>query len=93
MLDKLKMECVEFVSKSSKFLTEYSCGEFFRLNYNMDTGVAWVNFMKLSEKNHFCIYPDGNVLNCGDITKPLTKNQVVQMIKDAVKSYEEILSI
>ena len=49
-----------------------------------------MNFMQLSEKNHYCVYPDGNVLNCGDIIKPITKNQVIQMIENAVNSYEKI---
>lgn len=91
MSNKIKIECVEWVSKTSKHLNEYHSGEFFRLNYNLETGAVWVNFMKLSEKNHYCIYPDGNVLNCGDILEPVTEKEVMEMVERAVSAYEKKL--
>ena len=70
------------IAGMSKKLNARYAGWYLQLNYNKKTREAWADEIFSIGQNHYIVYDDQNVLNCGKICKPMKMAEIAEMIAE-----------
>lgn len=80
----LKIKGIKAIAGASKDLRGYYSGRYLQVNYNRSTGETWYNEHVSLGQNSWTQYEDGDIINCGTISEPVTMAQLREMIERAV---------
>lgn len=87
MANILKIKGIKKIAGESKSLRGYYSGEYLQVNYDRSTGEAWTNF-HCSFGQNWWTYHDSDIINCGNISSPMTMVQIREMIEIAVAEHD-----
>ena len=82
MVDKhgLKMVGLSKLSGETKQLTRLNSSEYYQVNYNVETGEVWGDYLCSLGQNSWEKYHDGNIINCGNVSKPTSMQDIADMV-------------
>ena len=84
MAKDVKITGLKKVAGETKSLEGYSSGKYLQLNYDKSTGNVWTDFFYSLGQNSWTEYHDSNIINCGNISEPMTMVQIREMIVNAL---------
>lgn len=76
-------------NESRAWCHSYYSAEYLQLSYDMRTGHCWTKLHVSLGHNSWTVYHDKDVVNCGNITRPMTMREIREMIEDAVNRRRE----
>lgn len=85
MANTLKIKGIKKIAVESKNLGGYYSGQYLQVNYDRITGEAWTDFHYSLGQNSWSEYHSSNIINCGNISEPVTMAQVREIIEQAVE--------
>lgn len=85
MTNTLRIEGLKKIAGESKHLTGYYSGQYLQINYDRTTGKTWTDFHCSFGQNSWTQYHDSNIINCGNISEPMTMVQIRKIIERAVE--------
>lgn len=83
MTKELVIKGIKSVAGESK-KQNYRSGCYLQLNYDKKTGKVWANEHCSFGQNSWTAYEEENIVVCGNITRPMTMEEIKEMVKDAV---------
>lgn len=83
-MSNLKIKGLKAIAGASKDLQGYYSGRYLQVNYNRSTGKAWYNEHVSLGQNNWTKYDDRDIINCGNVSEPVTMAQLREMIEQAV---------
>ena len=81
----LKIKGLRAIAGASKDLHGYYSGYYLQVNYNRATGEAWYDEHVSLGQNSWTQYDDRDIVNCGNISEPMTMAGLRDIIEQAVK--------
>ncbi len=84
MTNTFKIKGLKKIAGESKSLRGYYSGQYLQVNYNRTTGEAWTDWHCSFGQNSWSQYHDINIINCGNISNPMTMAQIREMIEGAL---------
>ena len=82
---ELSIKGLKAIAGASKVLKGYYSGHYLQVNYNRATGKAWYNEHFSLGQNSWTQYDDRNIINCGNISEPVTMAELRAKIEEAVR--------
>lgn len=84
MAKDVKITGLKKVAGETKSLEGYFSGKYLQLNYDKSTGKVWTDFFYSLGQNNWTEYHDSNIINCGNISEPMTMVQIREMVVNAL---------
>lgn len=79
---------IEKVCEETKSLEGYFSGKYLQLNVDISTGEVWADYFDNYGHNDWNEYHDKDIINCGNISNPMTEKEIEEMINAAIKEHE-----
>lgn len=83
-MGNLKIKGLKKIAGESKGLEGYYSGYYLQLNYDKETGEAWTDEHVSFGQNSWTEYKDSSIINCGNISEPMTMKEIRAMIERKV---------
>lgn len=93
MNKEMKIKGLKKVAGESKCLQGYYSGRYLQLNYDRKTGEIWTDEHISLGQNSWTEYHDSNILVCGNICKPVTMQEIRQMVENAIAETDAMAMI
>lgn len=79
-MKELKIKGLKKIAGESKNLEGPYSDQYLQLNYDQETGEAWTDLHASFGQNSWTEYHDTNIINCGNISQPMTMKEIKEMI-------------
>ncbi len=84
----LKMVGLRKIATDSKRLPGYYGDNYIQVNYNIATGETWGDEHVGFGFNSWTHYEDSNIINCGNLCRSATMQEIADMVKCALSIKE-----
>jgi len=80
----LPMKGLRKVSGETKGLRGYYSGEYAQMSYDRVSGEIFTDYHFSLGQNSWSVYPDSNIINCGNFSEPATMQEIADRIAEVV---------
>jgi hypothetical protein len=80
----LPMKGLRKASGETKGLRGYYSGGYVQMSYDRVSGEIFANYHFSLGQNLWSVYPDSNIINCGNFSEPATMQEIADRIAEMV---------